>query len=147
MNAYFSGTLQDTILGFYNVMNGSAFANAKILALGIQPYINASIIIQLLTVAIPALERMAKDEGEEGKKKINTITRYATVALGLMLGEQKLTGIGAWRVHGGGFAGKTQAFVRKELADGYAMLMDSVFGEGACMVLNIREAGAIQIEL
>ena len=86
MNKYFSGTLQNTILGFYNVMNGSAFANAKILALGIQPYINASIIIQLLTVAIPALERMAKEEGEEGKKKINNITRYTTVGLGLLLG-------------------------------------------------------------
>ena len=86
MNAYFSGTLQNTILGFYNVMNGSAFANAKILALGIQPYINASIIIQLLTVAIPALERMAKEEGEEGKKKINNITRWSTVGLGLLLG-------------------------------------------------------------
>jgi len=86
MNAYFNGTLQNTILGFYNVMNGSAFANARILALGIQPYINASIIIQLLTVAIPALERMAKEEGEEGKKKINNITRYSTVGLGLLLG-------------------------------------------------------------
>ena len=86
MNAYFSGTLQNTILGFYNVMNGSAFANARILALGIQPYINASIIIQLLTVAIPALERMAKEEGEEGKKKINRITRWSTVGLGLLLG-------------------------------------------------------------
>ena len=86
MSTFFSNNLQSTILGFFNAMNGSAFSQAKILALGIQPYINASIIIQLLTVAIPALERMAKDEGEEGKKKINTITRYATVALGLMLG-------------------------------------------------------------
>ena len=86
MNEYFSGTLQNTILGFYNVMNGSAFANAKILALGIQPYINASIIIQLLCVAIPALERWSKEEGEEGKKKINTLTRWTTVGLGLMLG-------------------------------------------------------------
>ena len=86
MNEYFSGTLQNTILGFYNVMNGSAFANAKILALGIQPYINASIIIQLLCVAIPALERWSKEEGEEGKKKINNLTRLSTVALGVMLG-------------------------------------------------------------
>ena len=86
MNEYFNGTLQNTILGFYNVMNGSAFANAKILALGIQPYINASIIIQLLCVAIPALERWSKEEGEEGKKKINNLTRLSTVALGLMLG-------------------------------------------------------------
>ena len=86
MNAYFTGTLQNTILGFYNVMNGSAFSQAKILALGIQPYINASIIIQLLAVAIPALERWSKDEGEEGKKKINNLTRWTTVGLGLLMG-------------------------------------------------------------
>ena len=86
MNAYFNGTLQNTILGFYNVMNGSAFAQAKILALGIQPYINASIIIQLLAVAIPALERWTKEEGEEGKKKINNLTRWTTVGLGVLLG-------------------------------------------------------------
>ena len=78
--------LQTTILGLYDMMSGSALSQASILALGIQPYINASIIIQLLTVAIPALERMAKDEGEEGKKKINNITRYTTVGLGLLLG-------------------------------------------------------------
>ena len=59
-----------TILGLYNVMSGGAFAQATVFALSIQPYINASIIIQLLTVAIPALERMAREEGEEGRKKI-----------------------------------------------------------------------------
>ena len=82
----FENTLSSTILGLYNAMSGSAFSQATVLALGIQPYINASIIIQLLCVAIPALERMAKEEGEEGKKKINNITRYATVGLGLLLG-------------------------------------------------------------
>jgi len=81
-----SGVMDSTILGLYNMMSGSALSQASILALGIQPYINASIIIQLLTVAIPALERMAKEEGEEGKKKINKITRYATVALAALLG-------------------------------------------------------------
>jgi len=86
MAAYFDATLNDTILGLYNAMSGSAFSQASVLALGIQPYINASIIIQLLTVAIPALERMAKDEGEVGKKKIERITRYTTVGLGLLLG-------------------------------------------------------------
>ena len=80
------GKLGGTILGLYNVMSGSALSQASVLALGIQPYINASIIIQLLTVAIPALERMAKDEGEAGKKKIERITRYTTVGLGLLLG-------------------------------------------------------------
>ena len=86
LTQYFNSTLASTILGLYNAMSGSAFSTASVLALGIQPYINASIIIQLLSVAIPALERMAKEGGEEGKKKIERITRYATVALGLLLG-------------------------------------------------------------
>ena len=86
MAQYFEMNLSNTILGFYNTMAGNAFSQASVLALGIQPYINASIIIQLLTIAIPALERMAKEEGEEGKKKIERITRYSTVALGLLLG-------------------------------------------------------------
>ena len=83
---YFESVLSETILGLYNAMSGSAFSQGTVLALSIQPYINASIIIQLLTVAIPALERMAKEEGEEGKKKLTTITRCSTVALGLIMG-------------------------------------------------------------
>ena len=73
-----------TILGLYNIMSGGAFASATVFALSIQPYINSSIIIQLLTVAIPALERLAKDGGEEGRKKIQSITRYATVAIAIL---------------------------------------------------------------
>ena len=73
-----------TILGLYNVMSGGAFATATVFALSIQPYINSSIIIQLLTVAIPALERLAKEGGEEGKKKIQSITRYATIAIAVL---------------------------------------------------------------
>ena len=83
---FFDQTLSNTILGLYNAMSGSAFSRATVFALGIQPYINASIIIQLLTIAIPALERLAKEEGEEGKKKISMITRYTTVGLGLLMG-------------------------------------------------------------
>ena len=83
---YFDSVLSTTILGLYNAMSGSAFSQATVFALGIQPYINASIIIQLLTIAIPALERLAKDGGEEGKKKITRITRYTTVGLGLLMG-------------------------------------------------------------
>ena len=75
-----------TILGLMNAMSGSAFSMATLFALSIQPYINSSIIIQLLTVAIPALERMAKEGGEEGRKKIASITRYTTVAIGLIQG-------------------------------------------------------------
>ena len=84
--SYFDSVLSTTILGLYNAMSGSAFSQATVFALGIQPYINASIIIQLLTIAIPALERLAKEGGEEGKKKIARITRYTTVGLGLLMG-------------------------------------------------------------
>ena len=75
-----------TILGLMNAMSGSAFAMATVFALSIQPYINSSIIIQLLTVAIPYLERLAKEGGEEGRKKIASITRYATVIIALIQG-------------------------------------------------------------
>lgn len=85
LSEYFN-SLQNTVLGLYNVMSGSSFSHATIFALSIQPYINASIIIQLLTIAIPALERLAKEGGEEGKEKINKITRYSTVAIGLIQG-------------------------------------------------------------
>jgi preprotein translocase subunit SecY len=85
LQSYFT-SLQNTVLGLLNVMSGGAFSQATIFALSVQPYINASIIIQLLCIAIPALERMSKDEGEEGKKKIASITRYSTVAIGLLQG-------------------------------------------------------------
>ena len=75
-----------TIFGLLNTLSGSALSQATLFALSIQPYINASIIIQLLTIAIPALERLAKDGGEEGKKKIQSITRYTTLAIGLLQG-------------------------------------------------------------
>ena len=83
LEAYLN-TMGTTILGLYNVMSGGAFAQATVFALGIQPYINSSIIIQLLTVAIPALERMQRDGGEEGRRKIQSITRYSTVAIAFL---------------------------------------------------------------
>ena len=79
-------SMSGTVLGLYNVMSGGAFAEATVFALGVQPYINSSIIIQLLTIAIPALERLARDGGEAGKKKIASFTRYATVAIALLQG-------------------------------------------------------------
>ena len=79
-------SMSGTVLGLYNVMSGGAFAEATVFALGVQPYINSSIVIQLLTIAIPALERLARDGGEAGKKKIASITRYATVAIALLQG-------------------------------------------------------------
>ncbi|MCI9318115.1 MAG: preprotein translocase subunit SecY [Oscillospiraceae bacterium] len=83
LSAYLTG-MGTTILGLYDVMSGGAFAQATVFALGIQPYINSSIIIQLLTVAIPALERLQREGGEEGKKKLQSITRYATVGIAVL---------------------------------------------------------------
>lgn len=76
---------QNSALGYINMLTGGAFSYASLFAMGITPYINSSIIMQLLTIAIPPLERLAK-EGEEGRKKIATITRYVTVVLGLIQG-------------------------------------------------------------
>ena len=78
--------MSGTILGMMNAMSGGAFATATVFALGVQPYINSSIIIQLLTVAIPYLERLQKEGGEEGRKKLAAITRYTTVAIALLQG-------------------------------------------------------------
>lgn len=75
----------NTIFAYLNTLSGGAFGNATIFAMGITPYINSSIIMQLLCVAIPPLERLSK-EGEEGRKKIATMTRYLTVILGLIQG-------------------------------------------------------------
>lgn len=79
-------TYANTMLGYINMISGGSFSQATIFALSIQPYINASIIIQLLAVAIPALERLAKDDGEEGRRKLTAITRYSTIALGILMG-------------------------------------------------------------
>ena len=92
-------------LGYLNLMTGDALANATVFAMSITPYINASIIMQLLTVAIPALERLRK-EGEEGRKTINKITRYLTMGLALIQalgyylivrGENAVTHITGWQ--------------------------------------------------
>ena len=73
------------LLGYFNILSGGGFEKATLFAMSVTPYINASIIIQLLTIAIPPLERMAK-EGEEGRKKLGQITRYTTIGLGLLQG-------------------------------------------------------------
>ncbi len=79
------GNNNGTALSYLDMLSGGAFSNATLFAMGVTPYINSSIIMQLLTVAIRPLERLAK-EGEEGRKKIATITRYVTVILGLIQG-------------------------------------------------------------
>ena len=72
-----------SLFGFIDIIGGGAFSNASIFAMSITPYINSSIILQLLTIAIPALERLSK-EGEEGRKKLAQWTRYLTVILGFL---------------------------------------------------------------
>ncbi len=73
------------LLGYFNTLSGGGFATASIFAMSIYPYINSSIIIQLLQVAIPALERLAKEGGEEGKKKIQRIIRITTLVLAAVM--------------------------------------------------------------
>ena len=87
LDAYFqTAAISGSMLDYLNMFTGGGLSNATIFAMSITPYINASIILQLLTVAIPALERMVKDGGEEGRKKIASWTRYVAVALGLLQG-------------------------------------------------------------
>jgi len=131
LTAYFDSTLSNTILGLYDAMSGSAFSTATVLALGIQPYINASIIIQLLCVAIPALERMAKEEGEIGKKKIERITRYTTVGLGVLLGFAYYTMMSNYESQG----------LTLITGEGFlpAMVIILAFTAGACFVMWMGE--------
>ena len=75
----------NNMLSYFDMFSGGAFSNATLFAMSVTPYINSSIIMQLLSVAIPPLERLTK-EGVEGRKKIATITRYVTVLLGIVQG-------------------------------------------------------------
>lgn len=73
-----------SLLGYFNMLSGNALAYGTVFALTIQPYINASIIIQLLTVAIPSLERLVKEGGEEGQRKIKVATRIVTIGIAVV---------------------------------------------------------------
>ncbi len=88
-----SAVQQYSLLGFMDIMNGGAMTHFTIFAMGITPYINSSIIMQLLTVAIPKLEEMQK-EGEEGRKRIAQYTRYVTVGLGFLQAVGIILGLG-----------------------------------------------------
>ncbi len=112
------------LMEMLNVMSGGALNQASLFALGISPYINASIIVQLLTIAIPALERMKKEE--DGQKKINKITRYLTVALALIMGYGYFTIIDA-----GGILAEKTFFT--------GLIMVAAFTAGACLVMWLGE--------
>jgi preprotein translocase subunit SecY len=80
------------VIGFLNIFSGGGISTLGIFALGILPYINASIILQLLTAALPTLERLQKDEGEAGRRKISQITRYVALAWAVI----QSVGIAVW---------------------------------------------------
>ena len=82
-NYFASSALTGTLFSYLSMLSGESFTRATLFALSVSPYITASIVMQLLTIAIPYFERLQKD-GEEGRKKINTITRFVTVGLGLV---------------------------------------------------------------
>lgn len=90
------------LLGFFDMITGGAFANYTIFAMGITPYINSSIIMQLLTVAIPKLEELAK-EGEDGRKKIAQYTRYVTIILAFIQSLGITYGLARGAIVGGTF--------------------------------------------
>ena len=128
LSSYFA-SMQNTVLGLYNVMSGSAFSQATIFALSIQPYINASIIIQLLCIAIPALERLQKEGGEEGRKKIASITRYSTVVIGLIQGFAYYMMLKNYQLMDTGFTGNIWA----------AIVIILTFTSGSALIMWLGE--------
>ena len=130
------GLFSEGIFSYLNILSGYAFSSATLLALSVQPYINASIIIQLLTVALPPLERLAK-AGEEGRKKIEKITRYVTIGIAVIsaygyyaiLSSEAMTGIhGGLVLYSEGFAKWFSMFV-----------IVACYTAGACLVMWLGE--------
>ena len=113
-----------SLLGFYDLISGGAFSRASILALGVMPYINSSIIIQLLTVAIPQLEQLSK-EGDSGRKKIQNATRYVALVISFVLAY----GIYATLANSGATAGL-------EITQKIVIVFTLVVGSTFCMWLG-----------
>lgn len=119
------------IFSYLNILSGYAFSKATLLALSVTPYINASIIMQLLTVAIPALERMSKD-GEAGRKKIEKITRYVTLAIAV------ITAYGYFAILDSDIGGNVVPYSggAKVFA---AIVIIACYTAGACLVMWLGE--------
>ena len=118
-----ASTMQNfSLLNFMAAMTGNQFSQMTIMAMGITPYINASIIMQLLTVAIPYLENLQK-EGEEGRKKIAQYTRYATVVLGFIQAVGLVVGMGAMKSETFGSPFITSCVIGISMAAGTALAM------------------------
>ena len=144
MNNATTGDNAGSFFGMMNMFSGGAFAKGTLFALSIQPSINASIIMQLLTVIIPSLEKMSK-EGEEGRKKMEGIQRYLTVAIGVLQAFMyylwlRNSGVALYR---DGFAGTLTAFIIvMVLTAGTALIMwmgdqinDKGIGQGTSIIL------------
>ncbi|MEK6562178.1 MAG: preprotein translocase subunit SecY, partial [Candidatus Binatota bacterium] len=98
--AAFFERVKDTIFGLFNLFSGGALEQFSVFSLGIMPYISASIILQLLTVVFPYLERLSK-EGEVGRRKITQYTRYGTIVLSIIQGMMIDVGLEGTRGPGG----------------------------------------------
>ena len=138
-----SMTNSDGLLGFYNLISGGALSKFSIFALSVSPYINASIIVQLLTIAIPSLEQLSK-EGEEGRKKIQSITRYASIAIGFVLAIGIYSMIAAQGAASGlGTAEKTVVLISLVVGSTFCMwLGDQItqkgFGNGVSILIFVN---------
>ncbi|MBQ8397962.1 MAG: preprotein translocase subunit SecY [Clostridia bacterium] len=115
-----------SIFQYLNILSGDAFGRATLFALGVSPYITSSIVIQLLTIAIPALERLAK-EGDEGKKKLTALTRLVTVALALITA----IGYAFYLKNGGMLVAGTNAF--------HMIVIIACYCAGAALVMWLAE--------
>ncbi len=109
--AQLTSNTEQGILGILNGVTGGAFANASVFALGIMPYISASIVVQLMGIAIPYLQKLQK-EGESGRKTINQITRWLTIGICIVQAPAYLYGLGALGVPDSAFVlGKGLDFI------------------------------------
>lgn len=130
ISSSFSAAYGSSVLGLMSILSGGAMQYATLFALSVSPYITASIVMQLLTIAIPPLERMAKD-GANGQKKINIITRYVTVALALItsFGYSMLLKNNGWLVSG--IDPRYEWFVM--------LVINAAFCAGAALVMWLAE--------
>lgn len=124
-SAWMDSQAQGSLLGYFSMLSGDAFSRSTLFALGVSPYITASIVVQLLTIAIPYLENLAK-AGPEGQKKLALITRIATMVLAV------LTGYGYYAtIRANGFVNNKHWFA--------AVVIISCYTAGACIVTWIGE--------
>lgn len=141
LKSMFSAQGENAFYGYLNMLTGGSFTAATIFALSISPYITASIIVQLLTMAIPALERMVKEGGEEGRKKQSMITRYTTIGLGLLEGFTYYITLLRNKMSDGSSILKTNVFTTNESVDKVlvAIVIILTFTAGTALVMWLGE--------